>query len=1480
MRKYYAMILALVFILTAANVAVLDNSKATGYNIRSSSGDLLEMVFRVGRIGYQDIETERGMFTKLSIENGYYTYDEGAPELPTFHELIAMPYGSEPQVEILSYKTQVYKLSELGINHPVFPAQPSYSKSSKPEERLFVYNENAYNISKHTGKPSASIHKSGTMRGIGIGRIEILPFSYNAEEGSIEVYSDIVVRVTYIGADPQWKEIAEEEYSPVFEYSVGTLVNSDKFRTESKEGLLNFPVTYLIVANDNLNGNVDLDRFIAWKREKGYDVITNYVAASTPIATIDSWIENQYGALDPKPSFVLVVGDHDGTYGVLSEVNPPLGSTGSVTRSDLLYGVIGATGASNRIPSMYVGRFSVRSTDELKAQVDKTIWYEKEQFDSVLNPGQDFTYLTRAMGTAGSDASYQASHGNPHISYQMSYFFNDIYTNPLTSSTNGMTGIPYYNGASGPATNIVNNVSTGVAWYNYTAHGYNNEFSNPQFSIANINSLSNQGKYPLVVGNCCLTGSFGDTECFGEAWLNVADKGGIGFIGASMSTYWNEDLSFGIGSGGTGSVNSGYTDPLSPPPFTPNDKGSVDAMMMSNHPTQGNVKHTALLAVETYGGTYVSSYWSSYHLFGDPSLMLVMGPPQTLTASSDPIIPGSTSYTVTTEPYAYVAISKDGVLHGAAEANASGVANLTITPFSPGDIGDIVVTARFSKPYFGQATCTGDIGGTFSVDQTSLSYGSIDAGSTSVKTFTITNSHSTQYLTGDITTPTGYSVALALKEITKDIKNTMNYAVSPNSTKTFNVTFEPTAGQVYSGNVVVTSSDTGHSTQNIAVTGTGIVPDINLDPVSLTASTAPDATDIQTFNIKNDDIGQLDYSMTINYTSGKEIKASGGPDTFGYKWKDSDEAGGPVYNWVDITGSGTIIGFTSYDQNEPNIPIGFDFNFYGNTYNTVNVCTNGWISFTSTSTAYTNTTIIAPAEPNNLLAAFWDDLNPGTTGGGDVYYYSDTANNRFIVQWDAVYDYGATTPNTFQIILYTNGKIVYQYADMQGDLVGSTVGIENADGTDGSLVTFNTAYLKNNLAIEFMATPEWLSLNPTSGSINGIGSNMITATCDATGLEVGVYTADIYIASNDPLEPTKTLPVTFNVAYGATGGTFGLNNSSLSYGNVGVGSNIVKTFEITNSHATEYLMGDITTIEGYTVAASAKGEAKNTLGYTVSPSTSKIFNLTFAPLAEQAYNGNITITSTDGAHATEYIAVTGTGTAPTFGIPFSQDFNASTSLPTAWTIVDHQGNGQVWTFGTHGSGLSGADGNYAYLNSDGYGSGNTQNADLVTPKIDMSNASDITLSFSHYYRHYSSGSTSATLSYSIDGGANWVQIQQWVADTSNPASFNQAVPALNGQSNVKLKWNFTGSWGYYWDIDDILITGTITSLGVPPNVVTSILGANLVIDWDIVANATSYDVYSSDDPYSGFTLVTNVGTNQYTVAYTASKKFYYIVAKN
>ena len=67
---------------------------------------------------------------------------------------------------------------------------------------------------------------------------------------------------------------------------------------------------------------------------------------------------------------------------------------------------------------------------------------------------------------------------------------------------------------------------------------------------------------------------------------------------------------------------------------------------------------------------------------------------------------------------------------------------------------------------------------------------------------------------------------------------------------------------------------------------------------------------------------------------------------------------------------------------------------------------------------------------------------------------------------------------------------------------------------------------------------------------------------------------------------------------------------------------------------------------------------------------------------------------------------------------------------------------------------------------------------------------------------------------------------------------------------------------------------------VPSNIVTSIVGGQLFIQWDDAADAETYDVYTSADPYGTYTLLTNVAVSEYTYTGTETKMFFQIVSKN
>jgi hypothetical protein len=176
------------------------------------------------------------------------------------------------------------------------------------------------------------------------------------------------------------------------------------------------------------------------------------------------------------------------------------------------------------------------------------------------------------------------------------------------------------------------------------------------------------------------------------------------------------------------------------------------------------------------------------------------------------------------------------------------------------------------------------------------------------------------------------------------------------------------------------------------------------------------------------------------------------------------------YNWVEINPNrpgglpGINTGLNGDDQNLGPFPIGFNFPFFsGTTFNSVRMCSNGWASFTSTATVYVNVTIPTAAEPNNLLAVYWDDMYMVPSGGGGAgFYYYDAANSRFIMEWDTIEHFSSTVTGdtfTFQIILYTNGTIDYMYKDLVPGTTtpypSATIGIEDATGALGNLATFD-----------------------------------------------------------------------------------------------------------------------------------------------------------------------------------------------------------------------------------------------------------------------------------------------------------------------------------------------------------------------------------------------------------------------------------------
>jgi len=184
---------------------------------------------------------------------------------------------------------------------------------------------------------------------------------------------------------------------------------------------------------------------------------------------------------------------------------------------------------------------------------------------------------------------------------------------------------------------------------------------------------------------------------------------------------------------------------------------------------------------------------------------------------------------------------------------------------------------------------------------------------------------------------------------------------------------------------------------------------------------------------------------------------------------------GATFNWLDATG-GTNTNITQ-DDGYLSVPLPFNFLFNGQSKSSVLISANGYLTFGNIGYAYSNVSIPALISPNDFIAPFWDDLNPGA--GGGIFYapFGSAPNRQFVVEWNSVPRFLPNPPYgegalTFEVVLTeSTDDILFQYQTLTGPNAtgeSATVGIEYSTGASGALYAYNTpGSLQEGMAIRF-----------------------------------------------------------------------------------------------------------------------------------------------------------------------------------------------------------------------------------------------------------------------------------------------------------------------------------------------------------------------------------------------------------------------------
>ena len=676
---------------------------AQSLSVNSSTFEQAEYSFTSPKVIISTTEVQGDTYTTIHLDGASPSSELGRPNLPIITQIIEIPLCEGVRVDVSNIRTKAL----TPLKYWMMPVQPAPSKADRTP-LPFVIDTLFYATSENYSHPAAWVEEMGVGRDRNLALLKISPLTYNPATGELQLITSMDITLTYRNADIQATEhMYDLHHSP--DFSVGSSVLNSLPHAKSIRNAA--PLHYLIVAHSSFRGA--LDSFVNWKKRQGFIVTIGYTGdpnVGTTSSSIAEYTKSFYTNATnelPAPTFLLLVGDH----AQIPAFNSRCTSPASDHVTDLYY--VSWTQGDN-IPDCYLGRFSARTLGELTPQIEKSIYYESYDFN-------DDSYLAKGMLIAGQDQGYQSDnayhYADPAMDYIAKYYIN---------ASNGYSTVKYYKNninfaptgvqvtgssqTSSSAITIRNQYNEGYGWVNYSAHGYDNEWSTPSFNANNAAAMTNNNKPSIMVGNCCLSGKFNTTmfdACLGEALLRKGNNAGaVAYFGATNSTYWPHDFCWAVG------VRNNISNNMDAE-YSASNLGMYDRLFHTHnepnsawHTTAGSINVAGNMAVQSYN-SFTLYYWEIYELFGDPSLMPWLGRATQMIVDYQPVAPVTEhNYSVTAAPYAYVALTtaEDHDLVCAAYADASGRATLQLpTDIVPGDY-ELAVWAQNRIPQFHDVT--------------------------------------------------------------------------------------------------------------------------------------------------------------------------------------------------------------------------------------------------------------------------------------------------------------------------------------------------------------------------------------------------------------------------------------------------------------------------------------------------------------------------------------------------------------------------------------------------------------------------------------------------------------------------------------------------------------------------------------------------------------------------------------------------------
>lgn len=1044
---------------------------------------------------------------EAEISGEGHTLKAGVPSLPKVSRLVAIPARAKVDFIVEYGDIQVIPGVKL-----LPTASVDYSEFKSGDN--LVFEQNIYGKDAQFPNELVEIGTPAIMRDLRVARVTVNPLRWNPVTQELTLYKHIEVRIKYsAGGVENIKERDAVKVSRNFDKIYASkIVNYDELDLEVDEGY----GTLLVISPTATGVAPIVQGLVDWKLKKGIPTVSVTTAQTgTSSSSIQNYIQNAYNTYNPKLEYVILIGDCAGTISI-----PASNGTGDHTYCRLE--------GNDILADIALGRFSCGNTTQLQVEVNKILMYESNPYMTVNS------WYKKGSCAAGSGSGISPVFVNQTIKFRalqdgytsvdtMWYYMGGSIPTFINNSINGGVGFFNYRGYYGMSNYTTSNIDQ-LTNYNklpfavsitcgtgdITSNGADipEEFfrvgtpTAPTGAIAAIGTATTGTN--TRCNNCVDTGIFGaifeyDVFEFGNAlnngkyelYISFPDDPGL----ITNFSEWNNligDPSCQMWTDIPKAITPVYEDTISL---------GTSEYSVSIHETAGG------LPVEDM---FVSLYGTGVSMKGmtDENGEISFSLPQLsagyfyVTATKHNYFPLAGRVVIQNTPINLdifsVVVDDDNT--GASVGNGNGQIN-------PGETIELGITLK----NYGTTTTGTGITANASISnayitmmQGNLSFANIAAGSTAAGSNSLLfqvssnmpygqsipvalNINSGQGQFAALSTQTLYAADLIYKS--SAVQSTNN-RLDPGETANIQITLNNAGNYgadgvqalLVSTNALLTVPGSGAAYGTVGV-GANITQTFALTAANAVVPGSP-------FNLKMYLTGSNGYVDSTNFdlVVGLPVATDPmGPDGYGYyaiENTDANYSEKPVYNWIEIDatlgGAGTSLNLTDNGDEQDcsrQVDLPFDFTYYGQSYNTIGVCSNGWLAFgpgTSYFVDFRNWPIISTQGPPAMLAPFWDDLRTNTNPVRNVYKYYDSVNNRFIVEWNVRSAGSTNTSEKFQVILFDpdfyptstgDGEILFQYNDITqiagiyDDNEYSTVGIRNQDYNDGLMVTYWNDYM-------------------------------------------------------------------------------------------------------------------------------------------------------------------------------------------------------------------------------------------------------------------------------------------------------------------------------------------------------------------------------------------------------------------------------------